>query len=121
MVTQPPGVNARRNEVMAEGIHLEQRRKLRHVAKVISIRALGQRRARCRFGGNNAKVCACQLTRNERKSETTEVAAAPTAGDQYVRSLTSQGELLDGFQADHSLVQEHVVQDTAQRVFRIGP
>src|SRR3954462_14699791 len=114
-------MNARRNEIMAESIHFQQRRKLRHITKIIGVRAFGQCWASGGFGGNNSQGSTCQLARHERKGKTTEVTATSTAGDQYVRSLASQAKLLNSFQADDRLMEKDMVKDASQCVFRIRP
>ncbi len=121
VIAQTTGVEAGRHERGAERVHLHQRRHLRGVAEVVGVFAAGQGRASRRLDRHDATLAAtAQMQTDERERQTGEVRAAARAGDHHVRIIASHFHLLDGFFADDGLVQHHMVQHRAERVFHVG-
>ena len=65
-------------------------------------------------------ILARGLVGKKGKGRTAEVGAAAAGGEDHVRVVARFLELLLGFQANHGLVQQHVVQHRAQGVIGIG-
>ena len=61
VVSQPAGVNGRRNEVVPERMHRDERRELARVAEVVREDPAGERRARCRLAGEHVDLAAGDL------------------------------------------------------------
>ena len=124
VIAQTAGMNARRHEVVAQRVHLHQRREAGGIAVVVGIDALGQRRAGGRLDGNKADllralVARCRIA-EEGEADAGEIAAAAAGGEDHVRVLAEFLELLLGFLADDGLVQQHMVEHRAQGVFGAG-
>ena len=60
VVAQPAGVDRRRPEVVAQGVHLQQRRRPRRIAEVVPILALREGRARRRLDRHERVVGGCR-------------------------------------------------------------
>ena len=91
VVAQPAGMDGRRHELVAEGVHREQRRHARGVAEVVVEGAFGQRRARRRLGSDEPHL----VVGHERERDATQVRSATAAADDHVRArITGQRELL---------------------------
>jgi len=119
VVTQAAGVDARRHVVVAEGVHLEQRRGRGLVAEVVGERALGDRGAGGRLDGYEARLRPSgQVLAQEREGEPAEARTAPDATDDDVRVRIGVLALEDRLLPDHRLVQQHVVGHAAQRILR---
>ena len=117
VVAQPAGVDRVRHEVVAERVHLHQRRHPDRVAEVVRVRALGQRRARGRLDrAHRRRHPAGPLLPQEREHQPAEVRAAAGAPDQQVGGLADLGELQQRLLADDRLVHQHVVEHAAERV-----
>ena len=115
VVAQAAGVDRVRDEVVAQRVHLHQRRHARRVAEVVGVRASRQRRARGRLDGADHRVHpAGQLLAQERERQPAEVRAAAGAADEDVRRLADLGELEERLLADDRLVQQHVVEHRAR-------
>ena len=86
VVAEPAGVDRRRDERVAERVHLDERRHLPGVAEVVDVGALGEARARLGLDGDDAQVLplAGELVLEEREGEAAEVRAAADAADQDV-------------------------------------
>ena len=111
-------MDAGRHEVVPQGVHLEQGRRLRDVAEVVGEHALGERRAGRRLDADEARLgLAGQRLAHERERDAGEARAAADAADHDVGVGVGRADLLDGLLADHRLVQQHVVEHAAQRVF----
>ncbi len=111
-------MEAGRDEGRAERVHLHQRREVRGVAEVVGVLALGQRRAGRGLDRDDAALAAAaQLQAEEREGEAGEVRAAAGAADDDVGIVARHLELLDRFLADDGLVQQHVVEHRAERIF----
>ena len=120
MVAQPAGVDARRHETVSQGVHLDQRRELGRVAEIVAVLAAAHRGATVRLARpRNASRVPFQPVPQEGERQAGEVAAAADAADHHVREVLGQFELLFRFQADHRLVQHHVVQHAAQGVLGV--
>ena len=113
VVAEPAGVDGRRHEVVAERVHRQQRRHAGGVAEVVVEAALGERRARRRLDRHEPHV----RVLDERQGDAAEVRAAAARRDDDVGArLAGQRQLLLRLQADHRLVQQHVVEHRAERV-----
>jgi len=119
VITQAAGMDRRRHEVMAEGVHLHQRRVAGDIAEVIGIDTLGQARAGTRLGRHQAHLLARRFIGEEGEGGAGEVGAAAAAGEHHVGIVTDLLELLLGFQADHRLVQADVVEHGAEAVIGV--
>ena len=108
-------------KVAAQGVHLDQRRQVAGIAEVVGEAALGEAGAGGRFDGHDARVAlALELAAEVGHHEAGKVRSAAGAADDYVGLVAGQRHLLDGFQADDGLVQQHVIQHAAQRVLGVG-
>src|SRR5829696_4488497 len=104
------------DEVVAEGVHGDERRQLAGVAEVVRIDAARQGRARGGLAREDVDLAAGDLLADERKREPGEVRAAAHAADHDVRERAGELHLRDRLLPDHRLVEEHVVEDAAERV-----
>ena len=124
VVAQAAGVDAGRHEVVAQRVHLHQRRVAGDVAVVVGVDALGQRRAGGRLDRHAAQVrsalVAGRLVGEEGEGDAAEAGTAAAGAEDHVRVEADLVELLLGFEADHGLVQQHVIQHRAQRVVGVG-
>jgi hypothetical protein len=103
---------------VSEGVHGQQRRHAGDVAEVVLETALGEGRTRRGFDRQEVYPG----IGHERKRDPAQVGAPTAAADHDVRALLAgQGELLLGLEADHGLVEEHVVQHRPQGVVRVLP
>ena len=117
VVAQPAGVHRRRHEIVAQRVHGQQWGQPGGVAEVVAEQAAGQRRAGRRFGRDEPGLrLAAQHPARERERQPGEVRATANAADHHVRLVTGQFHLRDRLDADHGLVQQHVVEHRAQRV-----
>src|SRR5439155_12984819 len=104
VVAQPSSVNRLGDEVVAQGVHLDERRHLGRVAEVVAVDALRQGRRGLGLGRDDPGLwTATQATPEEREGEPGEVRAAAGAADDDVGLLAREGHLLDGLLADHRL------------------
>ena len=118
VITQAAGVETRRNERRSQRVHLDQRRQVRGVAEVVGVFAARQRRACGRLDRDEAALApAAQLQPEEREGKPGEVRAAAGAADHDVGVVARHLELLDRFLAVDGLVQQHVVEHGAERIF----
>ena len=121
MVAQAARVQGRRHEVVAQREHLEERRGHGHVAEVVPVLSLRQGRARGRLHGHQPRLLSLhQILSREGKRDSGEVGSASGAPDDHVGVFPGQLHLLQGFQADHRLVQADVVEHASQRVAGSG-
>ena len=100
---------------MTEGVHGHQRGQAGGVAEVVGVDALGQRRARGRLGGHEARGPAVA---QPRVGQPGEVRASADAADHHVGPVAGELHLGDRLLPDHRLVQQDVVEHAAQRVVR---
>ena len=121
MVAQAAGVDRLGHEVVAERVHLDQRRHLGGVAEVVGIGAAGQARRGLGLDGDDAVgLAAAEGPAQPREGQAGEVRAAAGAADDHLRLLAGHLHLEDRLLADDRLMQEHEVEDRSQRVLRPG-
>ena len=110
-----------RDEATAERVHLDQGGQVSRVAEIVRIPALGQGRAGCRLNGDHANVAfAAKLFTQVRKGDPGKVRATTGAADYHIGFVLGQSELFHCLQANHRLMQHHVVQHAAQGILRVG-
>ena len=120
VIAEAAGVDRLGDEVGAERVHLHDRGHLAGVAEVVRVHAPGQARRGFRFDRDHPVAGALpEVPAEEREGQPGEVGAAAGAADDDVRRLAGHRHLLDGLLADDRLVQQHVVQDAAERVLRV--
>jgi hypothetical protein len=119
MIAQAAGVDARRHEVVAQRVHLHERGQSNRIAEIVGILALGKRRAGCRLDRDQAHFLADGLVGEKRKRDAAEVGTAATGGQHDVGILTDFFELFFGFQPDHGLMQQHVIEHGTETVIRV--
>ena len=121
VIAQPAGMEARRHEGRTERVHLDQRRQMPGVAEIIGVFAARQARAGRRLAGDDAQLAAAAQPRaDEREGDAGEIAAAAGAADDDVGIVAGHLELRHRLLADDRLVQQHVVEHAAERVFGVG-
>ena len=117
MVPQAAGVVGGGDEARAQGVHLGQGADLAGVAEVVGEFAAGEAGAGGGLHGDELVVpLTPELLAHEGGDQAAQVAAAAGAADDDVRHdvVLVQGRL--GLQADDGLMQQHLVQHTAQHV-----
>ena len=101
----------RRDEIASQGIHLRQRANHAGVAEVIGIHTPRQARAGSRFHGNDLIVrFSAQLLAHKRRDQSSQVGAAAGTTDNHVRLDPVLVQCGLGLQADHGLVQNHLIE-----------
>src|SRR5262249_48308770 len=113
VVAQAARVDAGRNEIVTEGIHLDQRGKLRGVPEIVSETALSETGAGGRFDRQNAWAFARQAIENVGQCEASEIAAAAKAPDYDLGLFARFSHLELGLLPNHRLVQHDVIQHAA--------
>ena len=78
VVAKSAGVDARRDEAVSQGVHLDQRGEHSRVTEVVGVNTTGQRRTGGRLGGDDADRLACQLLPHEGEADAGEVGPPPT-------------------------------------------
>src|SRR5205823_11903089 len=96
VVAKAAGVNRRRNEVVAERVHRDERRQLAGVAEVVREVAAGQRRAGGRLTRQEVDLAAGELLAQEREGKPGEVRAAAEATDDEIRKRAREFHLPQG-------------------------
>lgn len=120
VVAEPAGVETRRREGAAEGVHLGQRGHVAGVAEVVGVLAARERRAGRRLDCHDARLApAAQRLADEGKGDAREVGAATSAAHHYVGPGVGHMHLLHGFQADDGLMHQHVVEHRAECVLGV--
>ncbi len=95
MVAQATGVYGIRYEVVAESVHLHQRRHACAVAEVVAVFSPGERGAgRWLRAAHNGFFAVRQIFSDEGEGKASEVAAAAGAADDYVGVVTDFSKLL---------------------------
>lgn len=110
------------NEVVAERVHLHQWREPCGVPEVVSIDASRERRARSRLDrpDHGAHLPRHRFPNKwERKAR--KVRPSARAPNEQVRGLAQDFKLPQALLPDDGLVEQHMVQNTAQRVPRVAP
>src|SRR5512134_3294 len=122
VVPEPSGVDPRGDEVVTEGIHLDERREPGGVAEIVGIYPLGQRRAGRRLDRYDPRVLRSRdLVPEEREADAGEVAPSAAASDDHVRVVAGDLHLLLALLPDHRLVEKDMVQHRAEGVARVLP
>ena len=113
VVAQAACVDSVRDEAVAERVHLRDRSDADRVAEIVGVDAARERRARRGLRGDetSARLPALELVADERIRQAGEVRATADAADHDVRVLTRHLHLLLRFEADHGLMEKHVVDD----------
>jgi hypothetical protein len=93
-VWRGPPVDRLGDEVVAEGVHGQQRGHLGHVAEVVSERPLGEGRAGGGLRGDDAELFPVDLVPHEGQAHAAEVAPAAGTADDHVGVLADLLELL---------------------------
>src|SRR2546422_977834 len=115
VIAQTTGVDAVRNEIVAERVHLYQRRHLSGVAKVVGVFAAGDRRTRLRLRGEEPRLGSpLQPVAQEREGQSGEVTPATDAADNDVRHRLGALHLQQRLLPDDRLVHQHMVEDAAE-------
>lgn len=120
VVPKPSCVDAGRDERMPEGVHFHERRRPGGVPEIIDELPFRQSRTRSRLGGDEPGVpVLLHLLAEERERDAAEVRASARAPDDDVRVFPGHLHLFDGFLPDDGLVEEDVVENRAERIFRV--
>ena len=117
VVAEATSVVCRRDEARAERVHLGERADLAGIAEVVGVLTASEARAACRFHSENIVVgFATELFTDEWAHETTEVRTTAGATDDEVGLHAELVECSLGFETDHGLVQQHLVQHGTENV-----
>ena len=108
-----------RDEVVAEGVHGDERRELARVPEVVGEGPARERRAGGRLAGEDVDLLAADLLPDEGKCEAGEVRAAADAPDHDIGERARELHLGQRLLADDRLVQEDVVEHAPERVGRV--
>ena len=120
MIAQSARVNPRRNERRSQGMHLHQRRQVPGISEIVGELAFGQAGAGGRFHRHNAcPALALDLAAHIGHHQSRKVRSPAGAAHNHIGLVSGQRHLLQGFLADHRLVQQHMIQHAAQRVFGV--
>ncbi len=126
VIAQAPRVDARRHEVMSQGVHLHDRRITRSITIIVGVRPFGQGRTGGRLDGNAAQICRPLVSRRlvgkKGEGNTAKAGATTARTKDHVRIEANLVELFLGFEANHGLMQQHMVEDRTQGVtgIRVG-
>src|SRR5690348_14306625 len=105
------------NEVMAEGMHLDQWSHADSITKIIGIHASRHARTGHRFCGQVASLHTfAQRVPDEGEGKTSHIAAATDASDNGVGVIARFLHLEHGFFTDNRLVHQDMVQHTTKRI-----
>src|SRR5947209_11327144 len=105
------------NEVMAEGMHLDERRHADSITKVIGIHSPGHARTGHRFCSQETCLHTfAQRVTNEREGEASHIAAAANTSDNDIGIIARFLHLEHSFFTDYGLVHQDVIQHTAKRI-----
>ena len=121
VVAKATRVNLRRNEVVAERVHWNERRHTDGVAEIIPEDAARELRDTrwARSRGILMFFPCVKIEMQERKAETCEVRATAERRDDDVGHLARLLHLLDRLLTHHRLVREHVIEHAAEGVLRV--
>ena len=101
-------------------MHLDQRREVSGVAKIVGVFSLGEGRAVCRFHRDYPGIVfSPEFGADERETEAREITAAARTADDNIRIVVSQFHLTHGLLPDDGLMQQDVVEHTAEGVLGI--
>jgi len=111
MIAQATGMNSGRDEIVAQGEHLDHRGHARSIAEVIGIKPLGQGGAGSGLAGHHAKILlVLHFVRYEGEDHSREVASAAAAAEHDIGVVLGQSKLLLQLQALHCLVQQDMIE-----------
>ncbi len=110
MVAQATGMDPRWNEIVAEGVHIEQRGGLGHITKIIGQFAHGKRGTGGRLDTHKTDFLTVKIVREVRGCKTGEVGTTATAADDDIRIISGNLHLLFGLKADNGLVENDMVE-----------
>ncbi len=120
VVAQSARVNSRWHKGAAQRVHLDQRRQVAGIAKIVGESALGQAGTSRGFHGHHARAAlSLDLAAQIGHHQTREIGSAARATDDHVGFVAGQAHLLDRLLPDHGLVQQDVIQHAAQRVLGV--
>ena len=121
VVAEPARVNPIGNEAVAQREHLRHRTHADGVPKVVGVDPACQSGTGSRLRGQETclGLLPRQLVTDERVCQAGKIGAAADAPDHHIRVRAGHLHLLLGFEADHCLVQENVVDDRTERVLGI--
>lgn len=121
MIPQAAGVVGGGDKAVAQGVHLGHGADLAGVAEVVFEHATGQAGAGGRLHGDDLIVClAAEHLAHEGGDQAAQIGAAAGAADNDVRldAVFIQRRLR--LQTDDGLVQQHLIQHTAQHIAGVG-
>jgi len=116
MIPEPAGMDPRRHEVVAEGVHFGDRRHLGSIAVIKLIDPLGQGRAAGRFHGEESNIFAVSLVSGKGEGNTGKVGTAAVAADDDIRIGVDKRQLLFCLDTDYRLVQTDMIEHAAESV-----
>ncbi len=120
MIAQTASVDVRGLEIMAQGIHRQQRRVASLVTEVVAELAASQFRTAVGFCSDELSVLAVeQIVAHEGEGDASEVAASTETANDDVGIFACHLHLLLSLKADDGLVKTYVVEHGAQRIFTI--
>ena len=120
MVAKTASVDPGGNEIMSEGVHLDQGGQLGRIAEVVRKGSFGQRRACQGFHCLEPDLRTLDFVYGIRNSNPSKVAASTKTADHHIRVFTGHVHLLLGFYPNHCLVQDHVIEHTSQGIVGVG-
>lgn len=121
MIPQAARMVGRGLEFAAECVHLCKRRDLARVAEIVCISAARHGWAGSRLDGDEIGLCLSgEPILHERGDQPAEIRAAARAADDDIRILVIHRHSFFGLQADHRLVQEHLIEHRAKHIARAG-
>ncbi len=118
VIAQSTSVNWGWNEIVTQGEHFQNRRHFGGIPIIKSIQSPGERWRGCGFHSNKPRVFTCsQVLLQEGESNPAKIGSTPHTADHNIRIFIRHLHLLQTFLPDHSLMQEHMIQDGTEAVF----
>ena len=101
---------------MTQRMHHQEWRAFGHIAKIVFTNTIGKGRTSARLDGYRLQILprSIQLVPEKREGETGKIAATSVAADYDIRIIASDSHLLHRFLPDDGLMQQDVVEHTAQ-------
>src|SRR5262249_33348021 len=121
VIAKTTRADRRRHEVVAERMHRHEWGELARVAEVVGEHTPCQGWTGRWFARENVDLAPGDLLPQERKRQAGEIRAAADTADDEVGERARQLHLRQRLLPDHSLVQEHVVENAPERVGRVLP
>ena len=104
-------------EIMAQCMHLHQRRHTNSITKIVRINTLGQAGAGHRLSSQEARLQSFfESLADEGEGKSCIVTAAAYASNDHIRIIICAFQLEQRLFADHRLVHQYMVKHTSQRV-----